>query len=769
MARRRAAARGFVADLDGPRLSVEAVDDAVLRVRFRHGRSRRPRRSWAIADPHRVGPPSSVDVVAPSPGAARLTTPRLEIVVDGDGTLDVRRTDGSPLVDQGRATADQARGATRWTHAMPGERLYVGTGERTGPLDRRGRRHTSWTSDRWDRQDDTTDALYVAIPWILALDPDGRAFGVLLDTTFKSVIDLADPGGSLVLEAETDELDWYLLDGPTPADVLRRLTALVGRTPLPPRWALGYHQARWGYPSAEAIRDVARSLRDHRIPADAIHLDIDHQDRRRPFSWDRRAFPDPPGLVRDLSAAGFRATVVADAYVSRNDDDPVYQAGRRLDAFVRESRDPDAAELTGFVWPGRSVWPDLAREEVAAWWDGLYAPYIGLGMAGFLNDMNEPTMHDVPMDAPGTKNVEPARDTPFGRGPDAATHAEVRNVYARLGNRAARESMVRVRSDRRPLLITRAGCTGVQQEAIVWSGDNRSTWEHLAMSLPQVLNLGLSGVAIAGADIGGFYEDCTPELLVRWTQLGALYPFARNNSANDTVRQEPWAFGEPTTSRCRRAIELRYRLLPYLYTVVEAATHTGAPVLRALLFEFPEDEGGRTIGDQAMLGSDLLLAPVLEPGASERNAWLPPGTWMDVRTGARYDGGERRCLPASLDDDVPLLARAGSIVPMGPALRWSDERPLNPLTLHLVPGEDGAASGELYEDDGDSRGYLRGAWSRTRFEASTDATGATRVTATRSGAWAPPPRTVELELHGTEAVRRTSVADAPSWTVTIPA
>ena len=770
----RAGRHGLVAEAGGPRLSVEAVADTILRVRFRQSRLRRPRRSWAPVDPAGAGGPGAVEVVlddAAGPGAdALVRTPSLDARLAGDGCLTISRRDGAALVDDARASWSTTGPLTRWTHAMPRGRRFFGLGERTGPLDARGRRHAFWTTDAWERLDEATEALSVAIPWLLALDPDGSAFGVLLDTTFRSVIDLTDTTGETVtLEADSDALDWYLVDGPGPGDVLHRLAELVGRPALPPRWALGYHQARWGYATADTVRDVAAALRGHAIPADTIHLDIDHMDRCRDFSWNRAAFPDPSGLVGDLADAGLRTTVVVDAGVPRDPDDPVHAAGRRIDAFVRVSRDRDAEEVTGYVWPGVCVWPDHARPDVRGWWGTLYRRYLDAGIVGFLHDMNEPAMHDRPMDAPGSTKIEPPPTAAFGHGRDAATHAEVRNVYGRLMNRAARQGMLITRPDRRPMLLTRSGCAGLQREAIVWTGDNRSTWEQLATSLPQILGLGLSGVAIAGADIGGFLGDCTPELLVRWMQLGSLYPFARSNSARDTAPQEPWAFGEPTTARCRSAIELRYRLLPYLYTVVHGAALTGHPVLRPVWFGQPEDAVALGVEDEALLGPDLLVAPVLLPGVVRRSAWLPPGRWTDLRTGATHDGEQRVELDASLDDDVPLLVRRGSIIPMAPPMRWSDERPLDPLLLHVFADAMGAATGSLYEDDGVSLAYTRGDWCETRFVASAAPDGTTTVSGTRAGAHVPPARSVEVVVHAADGgpARRAFVPDADEWSVAV--
>jgi alpha-glucosidase len=337
-------------------------------------------------------------------------------------------------------------------------------------------------------------------------------------------------------------------------------------------------------------------------------------------------------------------------------------------------------------------------------------------------------------------------------------------VYALLEDEGARAGVLRARPDARPFLITRSGFAGVQRHAIVWTGDNWSTWEHLGMSLRQLLNLGVSGVPISGADIGGFFDDCSPELLVRWMQLGAFYPFARNNSATGTRRQEPWAFGEPTTSRCRRALELRYRLLPYLYSVAEEAARTGYPMLRPLWFHHPGDSDSVGVEDEAYVGRDLIIAPVVTAGATARDVYLPDGGWYDVRSGDRHEGSSRVRASATLDEELPLYVRGGSVVPTAPILAWSDERPVDPLTLDVYLDADGHADGLLYEDDGRSMAYVDGQHVVTRVSAR-GLNGGTVVSAQRDGAFRPRPRMVIVRVHDASDIRETRIADDDSWEV----
>jgi alpha-glucosidase len=749
-------------DLGGPRLSIAAIAPSIVRVRYSSTGAWRPRRSWATTQLP-VPPPDTTIRLETDPLA--VVTDDLRAGYDEDGRFSVVTTDGRELVsdasDRGGVHAGDDGNECSWALRMPAGRRYLGFGERTGPLDKRGRRYTCWTTDEWRHQGPQTDSLYLAIPFHIGVDEDGRAFGLFLDSTFRSTFDLTDIGSErMVIGAEDRELDWYVIDGPSLGDVVTRFTALVGRAELPPRWALGFHQARWSYGLDDEVRTIAERFRRERVPADAIHLDIDHMDGYRVFSWEADHFPDPPGMIGHLRNLGFRTTVVIDAGVKQDPDDETYRSGHEGGHFVRTSDAPDAPELTGYVWPGLCVLPDHARAATRDWWGRRYGGYLDAGVAGFLNDMNEPALHDRPVSAPGSRNTEPPPDTPMGDGDERTTHAEIRNVYASLENRATVEALRTIRPAERPFLVTRSGFAGVQRHAIVWTGDNASTWEHLEMSLPQLLNLGLSGVPLAGADIGGFFEQCTPELLVRWTQLGAVYPFARNNSAAGTARQEVWAWGEPTLARCRRAIELRYRLLPYLYTVVEEATRTGWPVFRPLLFHHPIDPAGGLLDDQALVGRDVLVAPVLHPGKTARDAWLPAGGWVDLRTGTWVDGGTTVLVSAGLDEELPIFLRAGAIVPMGPVMQWTDERPTDPLTLHVLLGPDGTATGRLYEDDGASTAYRNGRSSVTTFDAGRDpASGDVTVVARRRGSYDVPRRRVEVVLHGSEGASTSTAHD----------
>ncbi len=548
----------------------------------------------------------------------------------------------------------------RVTKRLRDDEHVYGLGEKTGPLDKRGWQLggssvAMWNSDTY-RYDQSTDPLYVSVPFYLVLR-QGRAHAVFFDNSHRSSFDLGRSSRSrLSFGAEGGELDYYVIDGPSPRQVLERYTALTGRVPLPPLWALGYHQSRYSYFPDSRLRELARQFRERRIPADVLWLDIHALQDFRPFTWDAERFPDPARLLADLRAQGLRTVVIVDPHPKKQAGDPVYESGLAGGHFVRRA---DGSLFEGQVWPARaertpgpSVFPDFSRAATRAWWGALYRPLLDLGLAGIWNDMNEPSVFDGPA---GTLPLDARHD---GDGL-AADHAEIHNVYGQLMTRSTFEGLLRLRPDRRPFVLTRASFAGGQRFAAVWPGDSSSDWSHLKGSIPMLLGLGLSGFAFAGADVGGFSDDASPELLTRWLQLGALTPFFRNHSDLGTADQEPWAHGQPWEALNRRAIELRYELLPHVYTAMREASRTGVPAMRPLFVDFPQDEATWRLDDEFLFGSDLLVAPIVREGQRRREVYLPAGAWYDLWTGARLEGGRRVNVRSTPRTPAAVRARRG--------------------------------------------------------------------------------------------------------------
>jgi alpha-glucosidase len=357
---------------------------------------------------------------------------------------------------------------------------------------------------------------------------------------------------------------------------------------------------------------------------------------------------------------------------------------------------------------------------VRAWWADLQQALTDVGVAGVWNDMNEPAIFG-PL---STTMPDSVRHDLEGYG---GGHDQAHNVYGMQMARATTKGLQKNRPDKRPVTITRSGWAGVQRHAMSWTGDNRSTWAHLKQTIPMILNLGLSGVAHTGPDIGGFSGTASGELFTRWLQMGIFLPFLRSHTFVHSPDHEPWSWLEPYLTINRRYIQLRYRLLPYLYTAFWQVTQTGLPIVRPLMLSYPEDETARSLDDQFLCGDAFLVAPVLEPGATVRSVYLPSGTWYDFWTYQVHQGPARIDVRAPLDT-LPLFVRAGSVVPMGPVMSYVGEQPVEELQLLLYPGSRAArshptgahtsqntADSFLYEDDGETWAFQDGEYRLTRF------------------------------------------------------
>ena len=618
-----------------------------------------------------------------------------------------------------------------------GER-YFGCGERTSGLEKTGSYQIFWNVDPPLGHTASFNNLYASIPFTLSL-ANGRSYGLLFDNPGRVEFDLAlEDEGRAYYGAEGGNLVYYVFCGPTPAEVLSGYTELTGRTPMPPLWSLGNQQCRYSYMDEAEVREVARNFREREIPCDVIYLDIHYMDGYRVFTWNDERFPDPEGLISDLGEQGFRVVTIVDPGVKVDENYDVYAEGRERDLFCKKR---DGEEYHNAVWPGVCAFPDFTNPETREWWGDNHRALLDRGVAGIWCDMNEPS-HFIPRNSTMPGHVV----HPGGPGGEPRLHAQVHNAYGSLMARAAREGLLKLRPGERPFVITRAGYAGLQRHALQWTGDNSSWWEHLWMSMPQLQNLGLSGVAWTGVDVGGFWGDSNGELLARWTEFGAFQPFCRNHTAIGTRRQEPWAFGEPYESVCREMLKLRQRLVPYLYTVFEECHRRGSPILRPLLFEYPEDETTYTADDEFLVGEALLVAPITRPGTEHRHVYLPRGCWFHYWTGERFDGPAHVLVHAPLGEP-PLYVRANTAVPMGPEMAHTGEKATDPLTLLLYPTE-GADESTLYEDAGDGFGYEEGEYARRAVFCEGSAESVTVRLGEREGTFVPGREELRLELRG---------------------
>ena len=627
-----------------------------------------------------------------------------------------------------------------------GER-YFGCGERTSGLEKTGSHQVFYNVDPPLGHTASFNNLYSSIPFTLSLAA-GKAHGLFFDNTHRVEFDLAlESEDRAYYGAEGGAVVYYVFCGPTPADVVDRYTELTGRTPMPPLWSLGNQQCRYSYMNEEEVREVASGFRERDIPCDVIYLDIHYMEGYRVFTWNNDRFPDPQGLISDLREQGFRVVTIVDPGVKVDENYSVYTDGREKDLYCKTR---EGEEYHNAVWPGVCAFPDFTNPETRQWWGENQRVLTDAGVAGIWCDMNEPALF-IPDGATMPDNVV----HPGGRTGEARWHAQIHNTYGSLMARAAREGLLALKPDERPFVITRAGYAGLQRHAMQWTGDNSSWWEHLWMSLPQLQNLALSGVAWAGVDIGGFGGDTNGELLARWYEFGIFQPYCRNHTTIGTRRQEPWTFGEPYESVCKGMIKLRQRLLPYLYTLFEECHRTGAPILRPLLFEYPEDETTYTADDEFLLGDALLVAPISRPGVEHRHVYLPEGTWFHYWSGERLDGPAHILAHAPLGEPA-LYVKANTAIPMGPDASHTEERPADPLTLLIHPAPGKGESG-LYEDAGNGFGYREGEYAGRRISCESTDERITIHVGEREGSFVPERQEVRLKLHGVTTAQSVQV------------
>ncbi|KLU62487.1 alpha-xylosidase [Peptococcaceae bacterium CEB3] len=647
-------------------------------------------------------------------------------IADGEGNILLSQSGTGAYHQQGSRVSS----TWRWDG-----KTVVGLGEKMGPLDKRGRRWVLWNTDNVPHLPNT-DPLYQSIPWLLS-----PHWGLFVQNSHRTEWDLGQTQPEeLVLRADGGPLDQWIFLGEGPQAILTQWSEWVGKMSLPPLWALGHHQSRYSYYPQSRVIEVAQTLRERHIPCDVIHLDIDHMDGYRDFTWDPREFPDPDAMNRELHALGYHVVGIVDPGVKKDDTYDVCAAGLAEDVFCAKET---GEVFVGDVWPGPALFPDFACLRVRDWWAKQQAKHLAHGLDGIWNDMNEPSVFNVPGKTfpPDVRHGEEAE----------LTHAEIHNRYGSLMSQAACEGLQRFAPEKRPFVLTRAGFAGVQRHAAVWLGDNSSWWYHLAEAVPMCLNMGLSGVPFVGTDIGGFMEDGEKELLLRWIQLGIFTPFCRNHSNIHSRAQEPWAFDAETENIYRQALELRYRLLPTLYTLFEEASRTGDPMMRALLLEFPNDEVAWRTNDEFLLGRDCLVAPVVQKGARERLVYLPAGTWQERATGKIFVGPAHVVVAAGLSQ-IPILLRQGAMLALGCGGQFTRPELLAVETLEVYAQAPFEQETSFYADEGEGYAFRAGEYRRLTVKGSFD--GRTlRLKAEQEGNWQPQER-VKVEIHWRGSVSR---------------
>jgi len=687
------------------RVRITQLHDGVLRVRAARDGEFGKDSSWAVdyesRDRKEYLPPVEIedekDKVKMTAGPVIVLANKSPLLLefqDAAGSVLLADEDSLPM-------AWDANRVHVWKK-MPADENYYGLGDKAGPMNRRNRAFTMWNTDEYGWQE-SSDPLYKTIPFFIGLRK-GSAYGVFFDNTYRSSFDFGKESPDYFsFGAEGGELNYYFLAGPEPKKVVEEFVDLTGHTPLPPLWALGYQQSRYTYYPEARAREIVKRLREDKIPADAIYFDIDYQQGNAPFTVNRTDFPHFEKMIADFRALGLHTILITDLHIKKDPDRGYapYDSGMKSDVFVKN---PDGSVYVGAVWPGESVFPDFTLTRVRDWWGGLYKEFVGMGVGGFWNDMNEPSVF---LRADKTMPRDTVHRLDDGTKLD---HRAVHNIFGMENARATYEGLRRLQPDERPFVLTRAAYAGAQRYAATWTGDNSATWNHLKMSTPMLLSMGISGYPLVGDDIGGFATTPPADLLTRWFELGAFNPIFRNHAGKGTGDHEPWAHGLENEAIRRKYIEMRYKLLPYIYTSVEETTKTGIPLMRPIFLEYPQALSGDD--RDFFFGPDLFVTPVFSEEVQALQINLPPGDWYEYKSSRKHKSGDNLESKPALEF-LPVWVRAGAILPEQPLVQSTEEKPNGPLELQVYPGE--GCHGSLYEDDGHTFAYQRGTFLRMEY------------------------------------------------------
>lgn len=581
---------------------------------------------------------------------------------------------------------------------------FYGLGDKATHVNLKGKKVNNWCTDQYAYGKEQ-EPLYKAIPFFVGLHHK-IAYGIFFDNTFRTHFDFCHERRNITsFWADGGEMNYYFFYGPSIPEVVLSYTDLTGKPELPPLWALGYHQSKWSYYPEKKVRDITDKFRKLRIPCDAIYLDIDYMDGYRCFTWDKEYFPDPKAMVKDLADNGFKTVVIIDPGIKVDKEYNIYRQAIENDYFCQRA---DGPYMRGKVWPGQCHFPDFTNPEVREWWAGLFKELIAeVGVKAVWTDMNEPAVMEVP-----TKTFP--LDVRHDYDGNPCSHRKAHNVYGTQMARATYEGVKRFSFPKRSFVITRSAYAGAQRFCSTWTGDNVATWEHLWLANVQVQRLCMSGMSFAGTDIGGFAEHPTGELFARWIQLGVFHPFCRVHSSGDHGDQEPWSFGEDVIDITRKFVELRYQLLPYLYTMFWRYTEEGIPLIKSLVYYDQDDLQTHYRTDEFIFGEQILVCPIMEPNSKGRRMYIPKGNWYNYWTDEFHAGGKEYWVEADIDS-MPLFVKEGAIIPKYPVQQYVGEKDIDKLTLDVYY-KNGKEVSTVYEDSNDGFDYKKGRYSLRSFK-----------------------------------------------------
>lgn len=581
---------------------------------------------------------------------------------------------------------------------------FYGLGDKATHLNLKGKRVENFATDQYAFQKDQ-EPLYKVVPFYIGLH-NKKSYGIFFDNTFRTYFDFGYERRNVTSYwAEGGEMNYYFIYGPAMQDVVTTYTDLTGKPELPPLWALGYHQCKWSYYPESNLKEVAAKFRELKIPCDALYLDIDYMEGFRCFTWNKEYFPDPKRMVAELAEDGFKTVVIIDPGIKIDKEYSIYQEALEKDYFCKRA---DGPYMKGKVWPGECNFPDYTNPAVREWWAGLFKELISeIGVKGVWNDMNEPAVMEVP-------NKTFPMDVRHDYDGNPCSHRKAHNIYGTQMARATYHGVKRFAYPKRPFVITRSAYSGAQRYSSSWTGDNVATWEHLWIANIQVQRMSISGMGFTGSDIGGFAEQPSGELYARWIQLGVFHPFCRTHSSGDHGNQEPWAFDGEVIDITRKFINLRYQLLPYLYTMFWQYIEQGIPMLKPLVYFDQEDIQTHYRNDEFVFGNQILVCPILEPNSLGRRMYIPRGSWYNYWTNEEIKGGKEIWVDTKFDE-IPIFVKAGAIIPKYPVQQYVGELEFDELTLDIYYKE-GKEKSVVYEDAQDGYDYKKGRYSLLSFQ-----------------------------------------------------
>ena len=693
---------------NGVILEITVLRDSVLRFRYATENIFEPDFSYAISEDASTG--YNELETEETPTEYLIRTAKLRILVDKQ-TLRTQISDlegniinEDELGFHWEENYEYGGNTVKMSKITQSSESFYGLGDKATHSNLKGKRVTNWAMDQYAFAKDQ-DPLYKAIPFYVGLH-NSKAYGIFFDNSFGTTFDFAHERRNITsFWADGGEMNYYFFYGPKITNVVKAYTDLTGKPELPPLWVLGFHQSKWSYFPESRVMEIATKFRDLKIPCDAIYLDIDYMEGFRCFTWNKNYFPEPKRMVKELSDKGFKTVAIIDPGIKVDKDYWVYQEGMENDYFCKRG---DGPYMRGKVWPGECNFPDFTNPDVREWWAGLYKELIAdIGVKGVWNDMNEPAVMEVP-----TKTFP--LDVRHDYDGNPCSHRKAHNVYGTQMARATYEGVKKYTYPKRPFVITRSAFSGAQRYTSTWTGDNVATWEHLWIANVQVQRMCMSGMSFVGSDIGGFAEQPNGELFARWIQMGVFHPFCRVHSSGDHGDQEPWSFDNEVTDIVRKFIELRYQLLPYIYTMYWKYCKEGTPMIQSLVYFDQEDHQTHFRTDEFIFGEQILVCPVQEPNAQGRRMYIPKGKWYNYWTDEVVLGGKEKWVVADIDK-VPLFIKEGALIPKYPVQQYVGELVVKELILDVY-FKKGIEDSTVYEDGQDGFDYKKGRYSVRNFK-----------------------------------------------------